>query len=83
MLFRGIESDLLPYCLEHESSVMAYAALARGLLSGKYKASHVFANDDDRARIPELTPAVQQAPPQLGGRALRWPKDRAASGAGS
>ena len=75
MLFRGIEKDLLPYCLEHEIGVMAYAALARGLLSGKYTASHVFSDDDDRASIPELTPAVRQAAVEICRRLAPWARD--------
>ncbi len=61
MLFRTVEQDHLPYCLEHEIGVMVYAPLTRGMLSGKYKASHVFSEEDDRAGNPELNPAVRKA----------------------
>jgi aryl-alcohol dehydrogenase-like predicted oxidoreductase len=75
MLFRGIENDLLPYCLEHEIGVMAYAVLTRGLLSGKYTASHTFSDEDDRASIPELTPAVRQAAVEICRRLTPWARD--------
>ena len=75
MLFRGIENDLLPYCLEQGIGVMVYAALARGLLSGKYGASHRFSDDDDRARIPELTPTVRQAAVEICKRLTPWARD--------
>jgi aryl-alcohol dehydrogenase-like predicted oxidoreductase len=76
MLFRGIEGDLLPYCREQGIGVMVYAALARGLLSGKYAVAHRFSDDDDRARIPELTPAVRQAAVDICRRLTPWARDR-------
>ena len=75
MLFRGIEKDLLPYCHEQGIGVMTYAALARGLLSGKYTASHRFSDDDDRAHIPELTPVVRQAAVEINERLTPWARD--------
>ena len=75
MLFRGIEKDLLPYCRERGIGVMVYAALARGLLTGKYAASHRFSGDDDRAHIPELTPAVRQAAVEINRRLGPWARD--------
>jgi aryl-alcohol dehydrogenase-like predicted oxidoreductase len=75
MLFRGIEKDLLPYCREQWIGVMVYAALARGLLTGKYTASHRFSDDDDRAHVPELTPAVRQAAVEINLRLGPWARD--------
>ncbi len=56
MLYRGIEDDLLPYCLDQGIGVMVYAPITRGLLSGKYRASHAFAPDDDRAHQRRTQP---------------------------
>jgi aryl-alcohol dehydrogenase-like predicted oxidoreductase len=75
MLFRGIEETLLPYCREQGIGVMAYAALARGLLSGKYPASHIFAPEDDRARIPDLTPAIRHRAVEISQRLAPWARD--------
>jgi aryl-alcohol dehydrogenase-like predicted oxidoreductase len=75
MLFRSVEDDLLPYCLEHEIGVVAYAVITRGLLTGKYTASHAFSADDDRASIPELTPAVRQAAVEICRRLTPWARD--------
>jgi aryl-alcohol dehydrogenase-like predicted oxidoreductase len=37
LLDRSIETDILPCCLQHEMSVVVYAPLAQGILTGKYK----------------------------------------------
>ena len=76
MLFRAIETDLLPYCLQYEIGVMAYAVLTRGLLTGKYPASHRFTEDDDRAHIRALTPAVRKSAVEICRRLTPWAQDR-------
>ncbi|WP_299779414.1 aldo/keto reductase [uncultured Formosa sp.] len=48
MVNRGIETDLVPYVLENNMSILAYSPLQRGLLTGKMKAGHVFAEGDHR-----------------------------------
>lgn len=37
LLWRNIERELLPYCIENDIGVMTYSSMAMGLLSGKYK----------------------------------------------
>jgi aryl-alcohol dehydrogenase-like predicted oxidoreductase len=76
MLFRAIETNLLPYCLQYEIGVMAYAVLTRGLLTGKYAASYRFADDDDRAHIRALTTAVREAAVEICRRLTPWARDR-------
>ena len=49
MLEREIENDLVPYCQEHEISILAYSPLQRGILTGKIKPGHVFADSDHRS----------------------------------
>jgi aryl-alcohol dehydrogenase-like predicted oxidoreductase len=49
MVNRGIEADLVPYCIEHGKGILAYSPLQRGLLTGKFTAGHVFAPGDHRA----------------------------------
>jgi aryl-alcohol dehydrogenase-like predicted oxidoreductase len=48
MVERAIEGDVIPYCIEHHKSVIAYSPLQRGLLTGKIKPDHVFAAGDHR-----------------------------------
>lgn len=52
MLKRGIESDVVPYVLENNKSILAYSPLERGLLTGKIKPGHQFAEGDHRAGLP-------------------------------
>jgi len=51
MVFRGIEDAVVPYCLEHNTSILAYSPLERGLLTGKMKPGHVFKEGDHRADL--------------------------------
>ena len=50
MVERGIEADLVPYCLAHGKGILAYSPLQRGVLTGKYRPGHAFAKGDHRAR---------------------------------
>lgn len=51
MVKRGIEKDVVPYCLENGKGILAYSPLERGLLTGKMKPGHKFADGDHRAGI--------------------------------
>ncbi len=48
MLMRGIETDALPWCLEHNVSVFAYWPLMKGLFSGKFRRDQILAPEDCR-----------------------------------
>lgn len=61
MIFRSAEKTLFPFCAENHIGVMTYGPIARGLLSGKYKPSHKFSKDDDRATHASLTDEVRVA----------------------
>ena len=50
MLQRGIEADTLPWCLEHDVSLVVYWPLMKGLLAGELAREHVFAPGDGRAK---------------------------------
>jgi aryl-alcohol dehydrogenase-like predicted oxidoreductase len=52
MVKRDIETDVVPYCLEHHVGILAYSPLQRGLLTGKMKPGHSFAPGDHRAGLP-------------------------------
>ena len=49
MLVRDIEEELIPYLISQKQSVLAYSPMERGLLSGKMKPGHPFAEGDHRA----------------------------------
>ncbi|MAZ27244.1 MAG: aldo/keto reductase [Cytophagaceae bacterium] len=48
MVNRGIEDDVIPYCIEHNKGILAYSPLQRGLLTGKMKPGHEFEEGDHR-----------------------------------
>ena len=48
MLRRKIESELVPYLVKNNKSILAYSPLQFGLLTGKMKPGYKFANDDLR-----------------------------------
>ena len=51
MVNRNIENDVVPYCLENNLSILAYSPLERGLLTGKIKPGHQFAEGDHRPAL--------------------------------
>jgi aryl-alcohol dehydrogenase-like predicted oxidoreductase len=53
---RGIEGDVLPYCLAHGIATFGYGALCRGLLSGRMRADSRFDGDDLRRTDPKFRP---------------------------
>ena len=52
MLNREIEQDLLPYCVEHDISVIPYGPLAFGILGGNYTKDLKLDEGDWRNNIP-------------------------------
>ncbi len=52
VLYRRPEEELFPYCRTHGVGVIVYSPLEKGLLSGRYSATTVFSEDDERARMP-------------------------------
>jgi aryl-alcohol dehydrogenase-like predicted oxidoreductase len=51
---RQIESDVMPYCKAHDTTLMTYGAICRGLLSGKMSVSRQFSGDDLRKVDPKF-----------------------------
>ncbi|MDN5287114.1 MAG: aldo/keto reductase [Mucilaginibacter sp.] len=51
MVKRSIETELIPYCLKNNKSILAYSPLERGLLTGKMKPGHEFAPGDHRKTV--------------------------------
>lgn len=52
MLQREIELEQLPWCIEHNVSVICYWPLMKGLLAGKLPREHVFHPRDGRQKYP-------------------------------
>lgn len=52
MLQREIEKSQLPWCIEHDVSVMVYWPLMKGLLAGKLSRDHRFDPRDGRQKYP-------------------------------
>lgn len=48
MVYRKIEKDIVPYCIEDNVGILAYSPLQRGLLTGKITSDYEFRGDDHR-----------------------------------
>lgn len=55
MVNRGIETEVVPYCIENGLGILAYSPIQRGLLSGKLKPGHHFAEGDHRSTLYYFT----------------------------
>lgn len=51
LLFRAIEAELLPTCINLDIPVMCYSSLMQGLLAGKYKSLGEFPENRARTRL--------------------------------
>ncbi len=87
LFWRGVETDQLPYCIDHNLTVMAYSSLAQGLLTGKFDAKHCFPDADIRSKnklfrpplyntalaaLAELNPIAKRHHTTIGNLALAW-----------
>lgn len=61
MVNRGIEQEVVPYCIDQNISILAYSPLQRGLLTGKIKPGYTFETGDHRAENPYFSNTVVQA----------------------
>ncbi|MEQ9402669.1 MAG: aldo/keto reductase [Cyclobacteriaceae bacterium] len=48
MVYRKIEKDIIPHCIENDIGILAYSPLQRGLLTGKITSDYQFKEDDHR-----------------------------------
>jgi len=55
-LERDIETDVLPFCIEHDIGVLAYSPIAQGLMTGKVAMDRVFPEGDQRRDKPWFRP---------------------------
>lgn len=87
MVNRGIENELVPYVLETNQSILAYSPMERGLLTGKIKPGHQFADGDHRAGLTsysdenikrtnaflqKIKPLADEKKATLGQLVIRW-----------
>jgi aryl-alcohol dehydrogenase-like predicted oxidoreductase len=54
MVRRDIEKDMVPWCLGHDCSILAYSPLQRGLLTGKITPETRFGEGDSRPGTPHF-----------------------------
>jgi len=56
MLRRDVEKELLGYCARHNTGVIAYSPMGRGLLTGRFNHERLagLAPDDHRRRVPDF-----------------------------
>lgn len=55
MVERGLEKEVIPYCLEHNIGVVPFSPIASGFLSGKVTTETQFEGDDVRKFVPQLS----------------------------
>lgn len=91
MVNRGIERDLLPYCMQNNIAVLVYSPLQRGLLTGKigmdrefpptdHRSGNVFFKPENRRRVldllAEMAPIAEAHRATLAQLVIAWTIDR-------
>lgn len=56
MVKRGIEDDIVPYCMANNIGIVVYSPMQRGILTGKIKPGHKFNPGDSRPDTPYYKP---------------------------
>ena len=51
MVKPDIEKEVVPHCIAHKKSILAYSPLERGLLTGKMTPAYTFQEGDHRAKL--------------------------------
>ena len=54
MVCRGIEEEIVPWCVENDCGILAYSPLQRGLLTGKITPDYHFAPGASRPELPHF-----------------------------
>jgi aryl-alcohol dehydrogenase-like predicted oxidoreductase len=91
MVKKDIEKEVVPFCINNNLSILAYSPLQRGLLTGKLKPGHQFAEGDHRADLyffkeenikrtnaflDKLRPMAAEKKSSLSQLVLRWTVER-------
>lgn len=58
LIWRWSEQELIPFCMEHDISVVTYSSIAQGILTGKFPKNPTFPKGDDRPRTTFFKPEV-------------------------
>jgi len=56
LVWRFIDKEDLPFCMENNIGVISYCTLAQGILTGKFTEDKTFPEDDGRSRAPIFQP---------------------------
>jgi len=87
MVKRGIEQEVIPYCIENKKAILAYSPMERGLLTGKMKPGYTFGKGDHRAAgrffkdenlkriaafLGKIKPLADEKKATLGQLVVRW-----------
>jgi len=56
LVWRFIDKEDLPFCIENNIGVISYCTLAQGILTGKFTEDKTFPEDDGRSRAPIFQP---------------------------
>ncbi|MGD8882631.1 MAG: aldo/keto reductase [Desulfobacterales bacterium] len=56
LFWRQVEKDTMSFCAENKITILAYAPMAQGLLTGKFGPDHTFAKGDIREKNKLLQP---------------------------
>ena len=87
LFWRQAEKDTFSFCTENKITILAYSAMAQGLLTGKFGPDHIFEKDDIRAKnklfeqytyarvqeaLKKLRPVAEKKGLTLGQLALSW-----------
>jgi aryl-alcohol dehydrogenase-like predicted oxidoreductase len=69
LLWRHVETDAMPYCIDNNMAILAYSPMAQGILTGKFGPNHDFEKGDHRTKNrlfqPEIYLKVLEALDQL------------------
>ncbi|MEH3113259.1 aldo/keto reductase [Pedobacter terrae] len=91
MVNRGVEEEIVPYCIENNKSVLAYSPMERGLLTGKMTTDYQFEEGDHRkgnkffspesiektnAFLAKIKPLADEQNATLSQLVLRWTIER-------
>ena len=60
LLWRHVENDAMPYCIDNNVTILAYSPMAQGILTGKFGSDHDFAKGDHRTKNRLFQPEIYQ-----------------------
>ncbi|PUZ27130.1 Predicted oxidoreductase [Chitinophaga costaii] len=91
MVEKGIEHEVVPYAIRENIGILAYSPLQRGILTGKIRPGHVFAEGDNRGStrsyqpenvrrindfLAKIKPLAESKNATLGQLVIRWTIER-------